>query len=79
MGNKMYNIPQYRIVGILAGVNLAVWQFSGNPPKFCSIYGITSINSTIIAPLKYLRREGPVHECSTLLKKETEQVNEHVR
>ena len=32
-----------------------------------------------MALLKYLRKEGPVHECGALSKKETEQVNERVR
>ena len=38
-----------------------------------------SINSTIMALLKYLRKEGPVRECSALSKKETEQLNERMR
>ena len=32
-----------------------------------------------MALLKYSRKEGPICKCSTLSKKETEQVNEHVR
>ena len=32
-----------------------------------------------MALLKYLQQEGPVRECGTLSKKETEQVNECVR
>ena len=32
-----------------------------------------------MAPLKYLQQEGPVRECGTLWKKETEQVNECVK
>ena len=47
--------------------------------NFVSIYCVMSVNSTIMALLEYLLKEGPVRECSALLKKETEQVNERVR
>ena len=47
--------------------------------NFVPIYCITSINSTIMAVLKYLQKEGPEHESSALSKKETEQMNERVR
>ena len=47
--------------------------------NFVSIYCITSINSTIMAYLTYLRKEGTMRESSALSKKETEQLNECMR
>ena len=72
-------------------VNLAVWRFGGfqkihqiqYPANIsghyiivrirCSRYGLAEVVST------HLQRKGPVLKCGTLSKKETEQVNEHVR